>query len=116
MKNISHDFKYLFSSSHIYRLPNIYIQHQNGTWLDAPLQLNSQLYQILISVQLQRLLTRVYRLSKAYSYFFSNSLTISERDYLQRLILATYNQQSNPNFTRQFSSSHFLLIKRYNRW
>ncbi|CAF1204774.1 unnamed protein product [Adineta ricciae] len=82
------------TTNRIYRLPNIYIQHQNGTWFDAPLQLNSQLYQILISVQLQRLLTRVYRLSKAYSYFFSNSLTINERDYLQRLILATYNQQS----------------------
>ncbi|UJR35334.1 hypothetical protein I4U23_028095, partial [Adineta vaga] len=79
----------------IYRLPNIYIQHQNGTWLDSPLQLNNQLYQILISVQMQRILTRIYRLSKAYSYFYSNSLTINDREYLQRLILATYNQQSS---------------------
>ncbi|CAF1547561.1 unnamed protein product, partial [Adineta steineri] len=78
----------------IYRLPNIFIQHQNGTWLDSPLQLNNQLYQILISVQMQRILTRIYRLAKAYSYFYTNHLTINDRDYLQRLILTTYNQQN----------------------
>ncbi|CAF3582391.1 unnamed protein product [Rotaria sordida] len=79
----------------IYRLPNIYIQHQNGTWLDSPLQLNNQLYQILISVQMQQLTIRVYILSKAYSYFYLNSLTTNDRDFLQRLILTLYNQQSS---------------------
>jgi hypothetical protein len=78
----------------IYRLPNIFLQYQNGTWLDGPLQLNNQLYQILISVQMQRLTTRVYRLSKAYSYFYSNVLSTNDQDYLQRLILTLYNQQS----------------------
>ncbi len=82
----------------IYRLPNIYIQSQNGTWLDGPLQLNNQLYQILISIPMQRLITRVYRLSKAYSYFYSTSLTANDQDYLQRLILTLYNQQSKLNF------------------
>lgn len=43
---------------------------------------------------MQRLLTRVYRLSKAYSYFYSNKLTTSDQEYLQRLILTLYNQQS----------------------
>ncbi|CAF0762583.1 unnamed protein product [Rotaria sp. Silwood1] len=79
----------------IYRLPIIYIQHQNGTWLDSPLQLNNQLYQILISVQMQQLITRVYLLSKAYSYFYVNRLTTNDRDFLQRLILTLYNQQSS---------------------
>ncbi|CAF2104402.1 unnamed protein product [Rotaria magnacalcarata] len=79
----------------IYRLPNIYIQQQNGTWLDAPLQLNSQLYQILISTQMQKLATRVYYLSEAYSYFYLKQLTANDQDYLQRLILTIYNQQSS---------------------
>ncbi len=78
----------------IYRLPNIYIQYQNGTWLDGPLQLNSQLYQILISVQMQPLLTPVYLLSEAYSYFYSNPLTPNDQNYLESLILSLYNQQS----------------------
>jgi hypothetical protein len=78
----------------IYRLPNIYIQYQNGTWLDGPLQLNNQLYQILLSVQMQRLVTRVYRLSEAYSYFYANILTTIDQNYLQNLILTLYNQQS----------------------
>ena len=78
----------------IYRLPNIYIQQQNGVWLDGPLQLNNQLYQILLSVQMQRLTTRVYRLAKAYSYFYTNSLTTNDQIFLQRLIVTLYNQQS----------------------
>ena len=69
----------------IYRLPNIYIQHQNGTWLDAPLQLNNQLYQILLSVQMQRLVTTVYRLSKAYSYFYLNMLTTNDQNLFTKL-------------------------------
>lgn len=79
----------------IYRLPNIYIQHNNGTWLDAPLQLNSQLYQIFASLQLRQLATTVYYLSEAYSYFYANSLTSNDQEYLQRLILTLYNQQSS---------------------
>ncbi len=43
---------------------------------------------------MQRLITRVYRLSKAYSYFYSTTLTANDQDYLQRLILTLYNQQS----------------------
>ena len=78
----------------IYRIPNIYIQQQNGIWLDGPLQLNNQLYQILLSVQMQRLTTRVYRLAKAYSYFYANTLTTNDQLYLQRLVLTLYNQQS----------------------
>lgn len=93
----------------IYRLPNIYIQHQNGTWLDGPLQLNNQLYQILISLQMQRLLTRVYLLSEAYSYFYLNSLTTNDRDYLQRLILTLYNQQSKNE--RKNSLNRFFFYK-----
>ena len=99
----------LFSNRQIYRLPNIYIQHQNGTWLDGPLQLNNQLYQILISNQMQRLVTRVYRLSKAYSYFYSNTLTTNDREYLQRLILTLYNQQSNRNFQELFQINIHLF-------
>lgn len=82
------------SSRQIYRLPNIYIQHRNGSWLDAPLQVNNQLYQILVAAQMQRVTTRVYRLAKAYSYFYANALTPNDREYLQRLVLTTYNQQS----------------------
>lgn len=84
----------LFHFRQIYRLPNIFIQYQNGTWLNAPLQLNTQLYQILISVQMQQLTIEVYRLSEAYSYFYSNTLSTSDQDYLQKLVLALYNQQS----------------------
>jgi len=43
---------------------------------------------------MQRLLTQVYRLSEAYSYFYLNDLTANDQDYLQRLILTLYNQQS----------------------
>ena len=100
----------------IYRLPNIYIQQQNGTWLDGPLQLNNQLYQILISVQMQRLVTRVYRLSKAYSYFYSNVLTTIDQGYLQTLILTLYNQQIK-NKKRNFSiQKNKLLIFRFDNW
>ena len=96
-------------SRQIYRLPNIFIQHQNGTWLDAPLILNNQLYQILLSVQMQRITTRLYRLSKALAYFYQNSLSASDREFLQRLVLTLWNQQSN-----EYHSSHSLLIDRLN--
>jgi hypothetical protein len=86
----------------IYRLPSIYIQYQNGTWLDAPLQLNAQLYQILLSVQMQRLVTTVYRLSTAYSYFYPNTLTTNDQNYLQNLILTLYNQQSKTKHRKFF--------------
>lgn len=89
----------------IYRIPNIYIRQLNGVWLDAPLQLNSQLYQILLSVQMQRLVTRVYRLAKAYSYFYANTLITNDQIYLQRLILTLYNQQS-----KSTKSSMFLFL------
>ena len=85
-------------SRQIYRLPTIFLRYQNGTWLDGPLQLNNQLYQILLSVQMQQITTRVYRLSKAYSYFYANPLTSNDRDFLQRLILTLYNQQSKRFF------------------
>jgi len=98
----------------IYRLPNIYIQYINGTWVDSPLQLsnNNQLYQILISVQMQRLLIQVYRLSEAYSYFYLNVLTTNDQDYLQRLILTLYNQQSKRKI--YFQKSKFWDIFRFN--
>jgi len=88
----------------IYLLPNLFLQYQNGTWLDGPLQLNNQLYQILISVQMQQLLTRVYLLSEAYSYFYLNRLTTNDQDYLERLILTLYNQQSK----KKNNSFHFF--------
>lgn len=83
------------SLGQIYRIPNIYIQQQNGVWLDGPLQLNNQLFQIFLSVQMQRITTRVYRLAKAYSYFYLNPLTTNDQIFLQRLVLTLYNQQSN---------------------
>jgi hypothetical protein len=41
---------------------------------------------------MQRLKNRVYRLSKSFSYFYSNPLSTNDRDYLQKLILTLYNQ------------------------
>ena len=79
----------------IYRLPNIFLQDINGTWLDSPLELNNELYEILISNQMQRIKTRIYRLSKSFSYFYSHPLTANDRYYLQKLILILYNRQSN---------------------
>ena len=94
----------------VYLLPRIYFQHQNGTWLDSPLYLNSQLYQILLSNQLQRLTTHVYRLSEAFAYFYQNSLSDNDRDYLQRLILNLYNQQSSSiNHSIENLSSSFSV-------
>jgi len=61
--------------------------------------LNSQLYEILIANQMQRLTTPVYFLSEAYSYFYLNDLTVNDLDYLQRLILTLYNQQSKHKFS-----------------
>jgi hypothetical protein len=78
----------------IYYLPNIFVQHVNGTWLDNSFELDYQLFEILISNQMQQLTNRVYRLSKSYSYFYSNSLSINDRDYLEKLILILNNQQS----------------------
>jgi hypothetical protein len=105
---------FLFSCRQIYRLPNIYIQYQNGTWLDGPLQLNNQLYQILTSNQMQRLTTRVYLLSEAYSYFYSNPLTINDQDYLERLILTLYNQQSK-SISKHYSNKKYTLFRFDNR-
>jgi len=76
----------------IYRLPNIFFQYVNGTWLDSSIELNNQLIDIFISNQMQRLKNRVYRLSKSFSYFYSNPLSTNDRDYLQKLILTLYNQ------------------------
>ncbi|CAF4066459.1 unnamed protein product, partial [Rotaria sp. Silwood2] len=83
------------SFGQIYRLPNIFLQHINGTWLDSSLELNNELYEILISNQMQRLTNRVYRLSTSFSYFYSNSLSINDRNYLQKLILILFNQQNS---------------------
>ncbi len=58
---------------------------------------------------MQRLLTRVYLLSEAYSYFYLNSLTTNDRDYLQRLILTLYNQQSKNE--RKNSLNRFFFYK-----
>ncbi|CAF1308851.1 unnamed protein product, partial [Rotaria sordida] len=80
---------------HIYRLSIIYIQHKRAHGLIVQLQLSNQLYQILISSQMQRLINCVYYLSKAYSYFYLNYLTINHRQYLQRLVLTLYNQQNS---------------------
>jgi len=82
----------ILSSRQIYRLPNIFLQHVNGTWLDSSIELNNQLIDIFISNQMQRLTNRVYRLSKSFSYFYSNPLSINDRDYLAKLILTHYNQ------------------------
>ncbi|CAF1290536.1 unnamed protein product, partial [Rotaria sordida] len=37
----------------------------------------------------------IIHLSKAYSYFYLNYLTINHRQYLQRLVLTLYNQQNS---------------------
>ncbi|CAF1196215.1 unnamed protein product, partial [Didymodactylos carnosus] len=78
----------------VYRLPLIYIQ-QNGNWLDASLLVNSSWINIFRSAQLQRLTMRVYRLAKAFSYFYSNKLSSTDQDYLQRLILTLYNLKAS---------------------
>jgi hypothetical protein len=86
---------YFFSSSRqIYHLPNIFLQHTNGTWLDSFLEFNNQIYEIFMSNEMKRLTTRVYRLSKSYSYFYSHSLSKNDRDYLEKLLLTLHNQQS----------------------
>ena len=94
---IYHSFS-IFFSRHIYHVPNIFIQHINGTWLDSSLELNKQLYEIFISNDIKRLTTRVYRLSKSYSYFYSHPLSIDDRDYLEKLLLTLHNQQSKFQF------------------
>ncbi|CAF3399711.1 unnamed protein product [Rotaria socialis] len=83
------------SFGRIYHLPNIFLQDLNGTWLDSPLEFNEELYEIFISNQMQRLPNRVYRLSKAFSYFYSNSLSTDDRYYLEKLILTLYNRQNS---------------------
>ncbi|CAF1569467.1 unnamed protein product, partial [Rotaria sordida] len=83
------------SLGQVYHIPTIFLQHVNGTWLDSSFELNNELYDILISNQMQRLTNRVYRLSKSFSYFYSNSLSIDDRNYLQKLILILYNQQNS---------------------
>jgi hypothetical protein len=86
---------FIHSFRQIYHLPNIFLQHINGTWLDSSFELNDQLYQIFISNEMQRSATHIYRLSKAYSYFYSNDVSINNRDYLQKLVLNLFNQQSS---------------------
>jgi len=87
-------FSYVFSFRQIYRLPNIFLQHVNGTWLDSSFELNNQLVEIFLSNQMSQLKNHVYYLSKSYSYFYSNYLSRNEREYLEKLILTLYNQQS----------------------
>jgi len=70
----------------------------NGTWLDSSLELNNQFLEIFISNQMKRLTIPVYRLSKSYSYFYPKSLSINDRDYLQKLILTLYNQHSKTHY------------------
>lgn len=43
---------------------------------------------------MKRLTTNVYRLSKSLAYFYSKSLNKNNREYLEKLILTLYNQQS----------------------
>ncbi|CAF3961528.1 unnamed protein product, partial [Adineta steineri] len=79
----------------IYYIPNIFLQHINGTWLDSSFELTNQFYEILISNQFNRLSFHVYRLSKSYSYFYTNSLSQNDRNYLEKLLLTVYNQQNS---------------------
>ncbi|CAF0904049.1 unnamed protein product, partial [Adineta ricciae] len=79
----------------LYHLANIFLQDVNGTWLDSSFELNDQLYEIFVQNQLQRLTTRVYRLSKSYSFVYANPLSENDRDYLERRILNIYNQQNS---------------------
>ena len=92
----------------VYHVPNIFLQHVNGTWLDGPLELSRELHEILISNQLQRLATRLYRLSKAYSLFYAHPLSSNDRDYLRKLVLTLYNQQSKTK--RRDELSHPMSI------
>ncbi|CAF3578872.1 unnamed protein product [Adineta steineri] len=79
----------------IYYIPNIFLQHINGTWLDSSFELTNQFYEILIPNQFNRLSFHVYRLSKSYSYFYTNSLSQNDRNYLEKLLLTVYNQQNS---------------------
>lgn len=58
------------------------------------MEFNPQLYEIFIANDLRRITTPLYRLSKAYSYLYSHPLSISDRDYLEKLLLTLHNQQS----------------------
>lgn len=100
---------YLFRQ--IYRLPNLFFQHVNGTWLNAPLEFNPQLYEILIDNDLKRITTPLYRLSKAYSYLYSHPLSMNDRDYLEKLLLTVHNQQSKISFFHSFPPRVSVLCR-----
>lgn len=59
---------------------------------------------------MKRLTTKVYRLSKSYSYFYTNSLLNDDRDYLEKLILTLYNQQSKLYYYYEILFLYFLFI------
>ena len=99
---------HLDPSRQVYRLPNIFIRLANGTWLDGPMEVSNQLVQIFAANQLQRLTTRVNRLSKAYSYFYANPVTASHRDHLEKLLLILYNRKSTVSF--RWAVSVILLL------
>ena len=88
----------LARSRQVYRLPNIFIRLTNGTWLDGPMEVSHQLAQIFAGNHLQRVTNRVYRLSKAYSYLYANSVSASSRDHLEKLLLILYNRKSEMPF------------------
>lgn len=74
------------------------------------MEFNPQLYEIFIANDLRRITTRLYRLSKAYSYLYSQPLSINDRDYLEKLLLTLHNQQSkSPSFIDFLHSSRVRL-------
>jgi hypothetical protein len=89
----------------------MFLQYTNGTWLDSSLELSNQFYEILMSNEMKRLTTRVYRLSKSYSYLYSHSLSKNDRDYLEKLLLTLHNQQSKFDLSFSFIS---LSLFRFN--
>ena len=59
---------------------------------------------------MQRITTRFYRLSKAFAFFYPNNLSMNDREFLQRLVLTLYNQQSDfQNIFSLVSFSHRFL-------
>ena len=71
------------------------MQRVNGTWLDSSLELNSELFELLISNQMKRITSRIYRLPKSFAYFYSSPMSVDDRSHLEKLLLTLYNEKSN---------------------
>lgn len=67
---------------------------------------------------MQRIVTPLYRLSRAYSYFYGNRLTINDREYLERLVLTIYNRQSEHFFSELFNEylTKWMIYLRFYQW